>query len=156
MQIKDIMCDDVVSVSPDASVKEAAKKMRDGNCGTVAVIEDGRLVGMLNDRQIAVNVVAGGRNPSRVQVGEVMSKRLVTSTPEMDIIDAAKIMGKHHFRRLPVVDREHHLRGIVSICDLSRPLKEYTDSVLDELIRERPTRPARFGESQTMPQWMFA
>ncbi len=156
MQIKDIMCKDVVSVSPDVSVKEAAKKMRDGGCGTVAVIDDGRLVGLLNDRQIAVNVVASGRSPSRVRVGDVMSKRIVTSTPEMDIIDAAKIMGKHHFRRLPVVDREHHLQGIVSICDLSRPLKEYTDSVLDELIREGPPRPTRFGESQSMPEWMFA
>ena len=156
MQIKAIMCRDVVSVSSDVSVKEAAKKMRDGNCGTVAVLDDGRLVGMLNDRQIAIKVVASGRNPSRVQVGEVMSRRLVTSTPEMDIIDAAKIMGKLHFRRLPVVDRERHLQGIVSICDLSRPLKEYTDSILDELIKREPERPARFGESPSIPEWMFA
>jgi CBS domain-containing protein len=156
MQIKDIMCKDVVSVSPDVSVKEAAKKMRDGDCGTVAVIEEGRLVGMLNDRQIAIKVVAGGRNPGRVRVDDVMTRRLVTSTPEMDIIDAAKIMGKHHFRRLPVIDREHHLRGIVSICDLSRPLKEYTDGILDELIQREPERPARFGDRPTVPEWMFA
>jgi CBS domain-containing protein len=156
MQIKDVMCKEIVSVSPDVNVKEAAKKMRDGDCGTVAVIEDDRLVGMLNDRQIAINIVACGRNPAKVRVGDVMTSRLVTSTPEMDIIDAAKIMGKHHFRRLPVVDPEHHLRGIVSICDLSRPLKEYTDGILDELIKRDTERPSRFDYTSSVAEWMFA
>jgi CBS domain-containing protein len=155
MQIKDIMCKDVICVSPDVSIKEAAKKMRDANCGTVAVSEDDRLVGLLNDRQIAINVVAAGKNPSRVRVGDVMTKRLVTSNPEMDILDAAKIMGKLHFRRLPVVDRQHHLKGIVSISDLSKPLKQYVDSVLDELSKREPSRPIRFEGPSSIPQWMF-
>jgi CBS domain-containing protein len=155
MQIKDVMCKDIVSVSPDVSINEAAKKMRESKCGTVAVLENDQLVGLLNDRQITINVVAAGRNPSRVRVGDVMTKRLVTSTPDMDIIQAAKIMGKLHYRRLPVVDRQHHLQGIVSISDLSRPLKQYIDGILDELSKREPSPPTRFEEPDLMPQWMF-
>lgn len=156
MQVKDIMCRDVVSVSPDVSIKEAAKKMRDSNTGTVAVLnKEGELVGLLNDRQIAINVVAAGRNPTRIRVEDVMTKRLVKSTPEMDVFDAARIMGKLHFRRLPVVDRDHHIRGILSIADLSAPLREYSDNVLNELIKREPASPQRMGEHFSTPQWLF-
>jgi CBS domain-containing protein len=155
MQIKDVMCKEIVSVAPNVSVKEAAIKMRESKCGTVAVLKDDQLVGLLNDRQITINVVASDRNPSRVQVGDIMTKKLVTSSPDMDIIQAAKIMGKLHYRRLPVVDRQHHLQGIVSISDLSRPLKQYIDGILDELSKREPSSPIRFEEPDFMPQWMF-
>ena len=155
MQIKDVMCKDVVCVDPDSSVREAARKMRDCNVGTVAVVEGGRLQGLLNDRQITIGVIAAGKDPGKVRARDVMTKRLVTSTPEMDILDAAKIMGKLHYRRLPVVDREHHLRGIVSISDLSKPLKQYADNILDELAPREPSRPSRIEEPFSVPAWMF-
>ncbi len=155
MQVKDIMSKDVVSVSKNASVKEAAEKMRDSNVGTIAVIDGDRLVGLINDRQITVSIVANGKNPRKVQVGDVMTKRLVTGSPNMDIIAAARIMGKLHFRRLPVVDRQNHIEGIVSVADLSRPLKEYTDSILDELCKREPRSPSSFDVPSTLPSWLF-
>lgn len=154
MQIKEIMSRDVITISSEESVAKAALKMRDHNVGTVAVVEEDRLVGLLNDRQIAIGVVAVGKDPSKVRVGDVMSKKVVTGTPEMDILDAAKIMGKLHFRRLPVINRERRLQGIVSICDLSRPLKQFSDSVLDELSKREPLRPEPIERPET-PQWMF-
>ncbi len=154
MQIKEIMSRDVVAISSNESVAKAALKMRDRNVGTIAVIEGDKLVGLLNDRQITIGVVAAGKDPSKVRVTDVMSKKVVTGTPDMDILDAAKIMGKLHFRRLPVINRERRLQGMVSICDLSRPLRQFSDSILDELSKTRPEMPAEIERPKT-PQWMF-
>jgi len=154
MQIKEIMSRDVVTISSEESVAKAALLMRDKNVGTVAVTDGDRLIGLLNDRQIAVGGVAAGKDPRKIRAGDVMSKKVVTGTPDMDILDAAKIMGKLHFRRLPVINRERRLQGMVSICDLSRPLRQFSDSILDELSKTRPEMPEEIERPKT-PQWMF-
>lgn len=156
MHVSDVMSRDVVSISPKASVIDAAKKMRDQDVGTIAVIDGERLVGLLNDRQITCGVVASGKDLSKVKVEEVMTKKLVTGTPEMDLAQAARIMSKLHFRRLPVVDKNQHLRGIVSVTDIGHQFRECLDNLLDEPRRKGGIdRPSKF-EEPIIPQWMFA
>ncbi len=156
MHVSDVMSRDVVFISPKASVMDAAKKMRDEDVGTVAVIDGEKLVGLLNDRQITCGVVASGKNISKVKVEEVMTKKLVTGTPDMDLAQAARIMSRLHFRRLPIVDKDQHLRGIVSVTDIGHQFKECLDNLLDEPKRRGGAdRPAKFVEP-IIPQWMFA
>jgi CBS domain-containing protein len=132
MFVKDIMETDVVSVSQVSSVREAAEKMKERNVGTVAVLDGGRLKGLLNDRQIAVNVVATGGNPDELLVSEIMTKDPETCNPDTDLFQASEIMGQKHYRRLPVVDEQGRFQGIVSIVDLGQALKCCLDNVLDE------------------------
>jgi CBS domain-containing protein len=132
MFVKEIMEVEIVSVSKDASLREAAEKMRDKKVGTVAVLDDGRLVGLLNDRQITVSAVAEGTNPEEVRVREIMTKDPETCTPDTDLFQASEIMGKKHYRRLPVVDELGTLLGIVSVVDLGQALKCCLNNVLDE------------------------
>ncbi len=132
MFVRDIMEREVVSVSGSSSVKDAAKKMRDNNVGTLAVLDDGRLIGLLNDRQIALKVIATGSDPDTMQVSEIMTRDPVTCPPDTDLFRASEIMGSRHFRRLPIVDKDNKLRGIVSITDIGQALKCCLDNVFDE------------------------
>jgi CBS domain-containing protein len=132
MFVKDIMETDVVSVSQSSSVREAAAKMKDKNVGTVVVLNRGKLMGLLNDRQIAVDVVAAGGNPDKLRVSDIMTKNPETCIPDTDLFQASEIMGKKHYRRLPIVDERGMFQGIVSIVDLGQALKCCLDNVLDE------------------------
>lgn len=154
MLVKDIMNTDVVSVTPETTVQDAAMKMRDYNVGSVVVVKDDTVIGLVIDRQIATKAVAGGMDPKETAVKEIMTKRIVTGTPGMDIFDAAKIFGKLKFRRLPIIDKAHHLRGIISIADISRNLKRCIDDVLIEISTPREKRTTKSKESYFVPQWL--
>ncbi len=154
MLVKDIMTTDVVSVSPETTVQDAAMKMRDGNLGSIVVVEGDRVIGIVVDRQLATKVVAGGMDPKETKVEEIMSKRLVTGTPDMDIFDATKILGHLKFRRLPIIDKAHHLIGILSIADISRNLKRGIDDVLSEISAPRKKRETGLMDPYFIPQWL--
>jgi CBS domain-containing protein len=132
MFVRDIMQSDIVSLSQDSSVREAAWKMKLENVGTIAVLDKDRLVGLLNDRQIVLNVVAPGGNPDKMRVREVMTKNPDTCAPDTDLFQASEIMAKKHYRRLPIVDDQGRLQGIISVTDLGQALKCCLDNVLDE------------------------
>jgi len=119
MQLKDIMTPGVEVISPQATLQEAAQKMEQFDIGPLPICDGERLVGMLTDRDITVRAVAKGWDPRTTSVREAMSPELVYGLEEQDIQDAARLMEQYQIRRLPVVNREKRLVGIVSLGDLA-------------------------------------
>ena len=118
--IRDVMTTDPRSLDGDASVVEAARLMRDEDAGIVPVVEGERLVGTVTDRDIAVRVVAEGKAPESVTVGEIASRDLVTIDPQQELSEALRLMARHQVRRLPVVEEDGRLVGIVAQADIAR------------------------------------
>ena len=117
-KISEVMSSDVQTISPDATIEEAAQEMRDGDFGLVPVAEDEELLGVITDRDIAIRAVAEGKDPSTL-VREIMSEEVVWASEDDSVEDAARIMSDHQIRRLSVVDAEQHLVGIVSLGDFA-------------------------------------
>jgi CBS domain-containing protein len=118
MQVSDIMSRDVCIASPDHTLREAAKKMAETDVGVIPVGEDDRLVGMITDRDIAVRGVANGKGPE-CQVREVMSAEVKYCFEDEDTEYVARNMGDQQIRRLPVLNRQKRLVGIVSLANMS-------------------------------------
>lgn len=118
MLISDVMTEGVVTAPPDASVREVAELMRERNVGSVVLVgADGALAGFVTDRDLAVSVVADGREPSD-RAEDHASSPVVTGSPEMHVEEAAELMVRHGIRRLPVIDGPR-LTGIVTLDDLA-------------------------------------
>ena len=124
-QARDIMTGSLTTCSPQDSVAEAAQLMRDRNIGDVLVTDEGKLVGILTDRDIAVRVTAKTRDPEQVPVRDVMSSHVLTGEPSWDLDQIAQRMGKHQVRRLPIVENGIPV-GIVSFGDMARQLQRVT------------------------------
>ena len=118
--IRELMTDKPCSIDADKPVAYAAKMMRDENVGLAPVVEGDRLVGTLTDRDIAVRVVAEGRDPESTTVREVASTNLVTVDPQQDLEEALRLMAEHQVRRLPVVEEDGRLVGVVAQADVAR------------------------------------
>ena len=130
MNIRDVMTPNPRTVSPEDSIQNAARIMRDEDTGVVPVVENGRAVGVVTDRDIVVRAVADG-NPDR-RVREIVTGNLVTVTPDMSTREASELMSEYQVRRLPVVEGER-LVGIVSIGDLA--VKEAKDSRVGDTLQ---------------------
>ena len=117
-QVKDVMSRDVQVISPDATIREAATKMREGDFGMMPVGENDRMIGAITDRDIAVRAVAEGKGPD-TRVREVMSGEIIWTYEDNSIEEAAEIMSEHQVRRLPIVNREKRLVGIVALGDFA-------------------------------------
>ncbi len=120
MLVKDCMTKTVELGTPKMSLHEAAMKMRDGDFGMLPVQDNDRLVGMITDRDIAIRCVAEGRDSKNVHVGEVMTERVLYCFDDQSLDEVARNLGENQIRRLPVVNREKRLVGILSLCDLAR------------------------------------
>lgn len=131
--IKDVMTSDPCTIDAGKSVAYAAKMMRDEDVGLAPIVEGDKLIGMLTDRDIAVRVVAEGRNPDQVTVAEVASKQVVTIDPQQELDEALRIMAKHQVRRLPVVEEDGRLVGVVAQADVART---GDDKQTGELVQE--------------------
>ena len=131
--IRDVMTSNPCSIDADKSVAYAAKMMKDEDVGLAPIVEGDKLIGMLTDRDIAIRVVAEGRNPDQVTVKEVASKQVVTIDPQQDLAEALRIMAKHQVRRLPVVEEDGRLVGVVAQADVAR---EGDDTQTGELVQE--------------------
>ena len=131
--IKDVMTSDPCTIDADKSIAYAAKMMRDEDVGVAPIVESDKLVGMLTDRDIAVRVVAEGKDPERVTVREVASKQVVTVDPQQDLEEALRIMAKHQVRRLPVLEEDGRLVGVVAQADVAR---EGDDKETGQLVQE--------------------
>ena len=118
MLIRDAMTRDVRTVSPSASLREAARAMSDMDVGALPVEEGDRLVGMVTDRDIAVRGVAIGKGPDAT-VGEVMTHEVLYCYDDEDVEDVCENLADMQVRRLPVVNRDKRLIGIVSLADIA-------------------------------------
>ena len=119
VQIREIMTRDPVVTRPDATLREAARTMRELDSGVLPIGEDDRLLGILTDRDITVRATAEGKDPNSTAVREVMSSEVVSCFEDEDERDAAAKMEQHQLRRLVVLDRNERLVGIVSLGDLA-------------------------------------
>ena len=117
-QLKDLMSRDVKIISPDLTIGEAARNMRDGDFGMMPVGEDNRMIGTLSDRDIAIRAVAEGKGAG-TKVRDVMSAGIAWAYEDDSVEQAAKIMSDRQVRRLPVVDRDKRLVGIVALGDIA-------------------------------------
>jgi CBS domain-containing protein len=117
MLVKEAMSRDVKTIAPDAQIQEAARIMLDMDVGALPVGENDQLVGMITDRDIAVRGVAAGKAPSS-RVREVMSGEIMYCFEDEDTAHVAGNMGQEQVRRLPVVDRDKRLVGIIALADL--------------------------------------
>ena len=131
--IKHVMTSNPCSIDADKSVAYAAKMMRDEDVGLAPIVEGDKLIGMLTDRDIAIRVVAEGRNPDQVKVRDVASQQVVTIDPQQDLDEALRIMAKHQVRRLPVVEEDGKLVGVVAQADVAR---EGDDTQTGKLVDE--------------------
>jgi CBS domain-containing protein len=117
--VRELMTDKVCSIDVDKSVAYAAKMMRDEDVGMAPIVEGDRLVGALTDRDIAIRVVAEGRDPESTKAREVASTDLVTVDPQQDLDEALRLMAQHQVRRLPVVEEDGRLVGVVAQADVA-------------------------------------
>lgn len=116
--VKDLMSKNVAAVSPDTSLEEVARMMKEKNIGSVPVCNSGRIVGIVTDRDIVIRELAIGKNPVSTKVGDVMTYGISTASPNMDIHDAVQLMSDKQIRRLPVVENER-LVGMIAIGDMA-------------------------------------
>lgn len=119
MKVNDCMTRDVRVVSPDQSIREAARLMAERDLGALPVGDNDRLVGMVTDRDIAVRAVCEGKSPD-TPIHEVMSREVRYCFEDEDVDHVVRNMGEQQLRRLPVMSRDKRLVGIVSLGDLSR------------------------------------
>jgi CBS domain-containing protein len=118
--IRDLMTKKPRSLASGSSVIDAARLMRDEDAGLIPVVEGEKLVGTVTDRDIAIRVVAEGKSPESTTVGEIASRKLVTIDPQQGLDDALRLMARHQVRRLPVVEEDGKLVGIVAQADIAR------------------------------------
>ena len=134
MQVKDIMTDNPACCTSDTSLRDVARMMVDCDCGEIPVVDTAqRPIGVVTDRDITCRAVAQGKNPLDMKASDVMSHPVVTVRPDTDIDDACDAMETHQVRRVPVIDDDGRICGIVSQADVARnaPDEETAEMVKD-------------------------
>jgi CBS domain-containing protein len=116
--LRDVMSRDVQVISPEMTIREAARTMSDGGLGMMPVGENDRMIGAISDRDIVIRAVAEGKGPG-TKVREIMSAGVWWAYDDDTVEQAAKLMSEHQVRRLPVVDRDKRLVGIVALGDFA-------------------------------------
>ena len=139
--VADVMTPGVETTTSSEALRDAARTMREGDFGSMPVVDDGRLVGILTDRDIVVRGVAEGLDPTVARVGDVASRTPVAVAPDQDLDEAVELMAEHRVRRLPVVD-DGRLVGVVSQADVALEAKEKKTGEVVQQISE-PSSVAR-------------
>lgn len=125
VKCREIMSGKVSSATSSSTLQEAARVLRDGDMGILPIVdEDGRLLGLLTDRDIVVRAVAEGKDMTSTLVGEVMTTELYTAGPDDFAFKAIRTMGERQVRRVPIVDSENLLVGILSIADIALVMED--------------------------------
>jgi CBS domain-containing protein len=138
IKIKDIMIRDVITVAPQESIKKAAEIMNKNEIGCLIVVEDGRPIGIVTERDMLNRALISKKNLEKIEVRDVMTESLVSGKPDMEIISALRMMFKHGIKKLPIIDKSH-LVGLVTLTDLA-----YSQGVLvemSEIIRKMEHAP---------------
>jgi CBS domain-containing protein len=143
MIVRDIMSRDVEVVHPDSVLQEAAGKMKSLDVGSLPVCDNRRLLGVVTDRDITIRAVAAGHDPKSTKVREAMTPELIYCYEDETLSEAAKLMERYQIRRLPILDREKQLVGIVSLGDLAVETgnEKLSGTVLEEI--SEPSKPNR-------------
>jgi CBS domain-containing protein len=142
-KLRDIMTGNVETIAPNATVQEAAKKMKDLRVGALPVCEGDKLIGIITDRDLVMRVLAEGRDPKTVIVDDALTINVVFCFEDEGVERASQLMAKHQIRRLPVMSSTKRLVGIVTLGDLAVHGKnpEVSGDVLQQV--SIPARPIR-------------
>jgi CBS domain-containing protein len=134
MKVSEVMSSDVQCTRPDATLHQAAEKMKSLDVGSLPVCHSDRLVGMITDRDIVIRSVAEGHDPEVDHVGDVMSPEMFYCFEDQDVREVARLMKDKQVRRIPVLSREKRLVGIVSLGDLA--LLPGADEMAEQALEE--------------------
>ncbi len=137
-KVRELMNKQPIKLSGSTPVIEAARRMRDANVGAVIIEEGGKVAGIVTDRDIAVRVVAQGRDPNTARLAEICSKELTTLSPDDDLDRAVEVMRQKAIRRIPVVDQRNMTVGILSLGDLA--LERDPKSALGQISAAPPNQ----------------
>ena len=131
MLVKEIMSHKLESILPTASLRQAARKMRDLKLGSLPVMEDGRLIGIITDRDICCRGVADSFDPATTEVSEIMSRDVWFCFGDDNVTAAVRQMEEHHIRRLAVLNHDKTMAGFLSVDDLAHYSRQLAGEVLD-------------------------
>lgn len=135
--ITDIMSANPCAIDADKPVAYAAQMMKEEDVGLAPIVEGDRLVGALTDRDIVTRVVAEGKDPQSVKVRDVASTDLVTIDPQEDLDEALRLMASYQVRRLPVVEEDGRLVGVLAQADVAREANDKkTGQLVEEISKE--------------------
>lgn len=123
VRCREIMTSTVKTATRDQTLKDVAALMRDGDMGSVPVVEDGKLIGIVTDRDIVVRAIAAGKDAS-TSVAEAMTTDIFAVTPDDFAFEAIRLMGDKQVRRVPVVDNDGNLAGIISMADIALEMED--------------------------------
>jgi CBS domain-containing protein len=135
-QVREIMTEVPVTVGLQTSLHAAAQKMRDADIGDVLITDEGRLCGVLTDRDLVIRGLAEGMDPDQTTVHSVCSSDVTTIRPDEPVQAAVAVMRDQAVRRLPVVDEQRHVLGVVSLGDLA--IERDPNSALADISAARP------------------
>jgi CBS domain-containing protein len=134
--IRELMTKNPRSLESGSNVMDAARLMRDEDVGVIPIVEGEKLIGTVTDRDIAIRVVAEGKSPESTTVSEIASRELVTIDPQQDLDEALRLMARHQVRRLPVVEEDGKLVGIVAQADIARRASdEQTGDLVEDISK---------------------
>jgi CBS domain-containing protein len=140
-KVYEVMSDRPRCVTPETLVSEAAQLMESEDVGALPILDGEELAGMVTDRDIVIRAVAKGKDPRGMPVGEVASRELVTIHADDDLADALTLMAREQVRRLPVVDSDNKLVGILAQADIAAEAKEKAVGEMVEEISKSPSGP---------------
>ena len=136
-KVSDVMTSRPRAVTPQTPLTEVAEIMEAEDVGSLPVVENDRLVGIVTDRDIVVRAIAKGKDPKGMPASAISSRELVTVGPDDDLSDALELMARHQVRRLAVTAEDERLVGVVSQADVAREAKEKdTGEVVQGISRE--------------------
>ena len=140
-KVSDVMTGRPRAVTPQTLLTEVAELMDTEDVGSIPVVEDDRLVGIVTDRDIVVRAIAKGKDPTGMPASAISTRELVTVRPDDDLSDALELMVRHQVRRLAVMGDDERLVGIVSQADVAREAKEKDTGEVVQAISREPQGP---------------
>lgn len=140
MIVRDIMSRNVEVIHPHSVLQEAAGKMKSLDVGSLPVCDNQRLIGVITDRDITLRAVADGHDPGATKVSDVMTPELIYCYDDEPVREAAKLMERYQIRRLPIINRDKQLVGIVSLGDLA---VETSNEKLSGKVLEQVSEPVK-------------
>ena len=140
-KVHEVMTDNPRCVTPETPVAEAARLMKSEDVGSLPILEGDKVTGIVTDRDIVLQAVAEGKDPSGMPVREIASRELVTIRPDEDLSEALQLMASYQVRRLPVVDEDNRLVGVLAQADVAAGAKEKDSGQMLQDISQMPTGP---------------
>jgi len=140
-KVHEVMTDNPRCVTPETLVSEAAQLMESEDVGSLPILDGEQVAGVVTDRDIVIRAIAHGKDPRGMPVREVASRDLVTIRADEDLSEALKLMASHQVRRLPVVDDDNRLVGVLAQADVAIEVKERAVGEMVEEISKTPAGP---------------